>query len=145
MSESQIEIIAAEVAVWHKSVLWHDAHGWESPEEESAALAILINLKRKLANLKASFAPDSELCELTERAAELDAEIAKQTEEGERWAETVEITMAPVGPDIIDRATRYFGSPQGYNGVLAYCRHQLTNYDALLTEANQYSGRHKDI
>jgi hypothetical protein len=82
---------------------------------------------------------------LADRLAEVEALIAESEEAGRRWAESAAIKVPPIPPDVIDRAARYFGSPQGWDGVTAYCRHRLTNYDALLREADEYAGRPQDI
>src|SRR5262245_17178529 len=132
MSQSEMELVASEVLEWQEIVEWNDKHGWDSSEQEREDLVILIDTMQELARLQGSQEVDSEWRQLCDRLAELEAEIAEQEADGERWVETATITIRLIGPDTIDRAASYFRSPQGYNGVLAYCRYELTNYDSLL-------------
>lgn len=144
MTGSEADLVASEVAEWEEHVAAGDAAGWDSIELERDAVSNLSDALGRLARLRGA-GDDPRARELAVRLAGLDAEVAESTAEGERWAEAAVVTLDPVGADVIEQAERYFGSPQGYRGVEAYCRHRLTNYDALLKGADRFCGRPRDV
>ena len=56
------------------------------------------------------------------------------------WARSIPITVAPVPANISKLASAHFNGRAGTQAVLAYIRHNLTNYEQLLTELNHRRG-----
>lgn len=76
-----------------------------------------------------------------ERSAHSLAIADKAKAEMERWAQTVEIHVPDLPRDIWQQAERHYSfarepsfQPVNENGVIAYVRHNLTNYESLLQE-----------
>ncbi len=57
-----------------------------------------------------------------------------------RWALTVEIELLPIPSDIHAQARRYYGGRADPRQVIAFIRHQLTNYDQLVDQLNHRGG-----
>lgn len=116
----------------------HDAHGWESLDEEQHLVGELLHARRELSRLLEPDPPDPAIGPLEQRLAELNEEMDAEVRSGEEWVESAAIRVGRIGPNIKEEAERYFGTPQGYAGVLAFCRHHRTNYDELVAKAPEY-------
>lgn len=58
--------------------------------------------------------------------------------EAQDWARQAPVLVTALPDDLRERARAYFGHPVEETGLEAYVRHQLTNYDALLTQLHRW-------
>ena len=130
MPRPELEKLSDEILEFQNAL----EHGVDTLDQEQNILWTLIDLKERFA-AQSGNADDPDLPALRQRLADVEQEIDDDCHECEQWAENVEIEAFSIEPDIEDRAGRKYGTPFGENGLVAYCRHNCTNYDSLLAEA----------
>jgi len=140
---AQIDATQSELAEQQERLRRRDAAGWDSADDELATVRIVLETSEALARVGIDAGIDPEL---RSRAIELERELDAEEEVSVQWARSVAIVVR-IPPTVIQDAERHFGrSPQYAAGVYAYCRHQLTNYEALLNEApRSWGGRVRDV
>lgn len=92
--------------------------------------------------------PDDEPCEDCNKIqweALADSQIEAEEEElasgAVEWANVARITVKHVPANVAELADAYFAGherPPGRNGLIAYVRHNMTNYDVLLAELSKF-------